>query len=431
MSLSLRNCCTRFWIGSVATALLLSGQSVLKADYRAAVLADGPIGYWTLDEGDGIATNLGTLGDEADGEYFGDDREVDAGPDLPGMSPGNQAMRLTLETNDEATLIDDASGVTVETPILDDLQAFTLSGWINPLEADLSNRAGLFGQDNAIEFGFIGPNNIHFWAELPEGGSVNSNALYDYDNDEWHHIALTGDGETGDLFFYVDGEEIDGDATNSVPLEELEKDSYGISGLPFQIGGGAIFGADRQYAGGLDEIAAFDKYLTEEQIQAHYQAALEGTVGDPCDFDGSGSLDVGDINLLSAAIAGGETDAKWDVNKDGAVNVGDLDSLVTDSSKLNTYIGDANLNGEFNSGDLVVVFSAGEYEDGVAGNSTWGTGDWNADLEFGSGDLVAAFTDGGYEQGPKAAAVAVVPEPSSFVLLTIAGLLILRRRRVS
>lgn len=163
--------------------------------------------------------------------------------------------------------------------------------------------------------------------------------------------------------------------------------------------------------------------------------SLSGCIGgygaDPCDFDGSGSLDVGDINLLSAAIAGGETDAKWDVNKDGAVNVGDLDFLVTDSSKLNTYIGDANLNGEFNSGDLVVVFSAGEYEDGVAGNSTWGTGDWNADLEFGSGDLVAAFTDGGYEQGPKAAAVAVVPEPSSFVLLTIAGLLILRRRRVS
>ena len=149
--------------------------------------------------------------------------------------------------------------------------------------------------------------------------------------------------------------------------------------------------------------------------------SLSGCIGgygaDPCDFDGSGSLDVGDINLLSAAIAGGETDAKWDVNKDGAVNVGDLDFLVTDSSKLNTYIGDANLNGE--------------YEDGVAGNSTWGTGDWNADLEFGSGDLVAAFTDGGYEQGPKAAAVAVVPEPSSFVLLTIAGLLILRRRRVS
>ena len=74
------------------------------------------------------------------------------------------------------------------------------------------------------------------------------------------------------------------------------------------------------------------------------------------------------------------------------------------------------------------MFSAGEYEDGVAGNSTWGTGDWNADLEFGSGDLVAAFTDGGYEAGPRRAMTAV-PEPSSCILLALGMLLMLKRRR--
>ncbi len=151
--------------------------------------------------------------------------------------------------------------------------------------------------------------------------------------------------------------------------------------------------------------------------------------GDPCDFDGDGSLGEGDINLLSAAIASGENDARFDVNKDGEVNGGDLSFFVQDESKLHTWFGDANLDSEFNSGDLVAVFSAGKYETEAA--ATWGEGDWNADLQFNSGDLVAAFADGGYEIGPRMDAAAVVPEPTSLCLLLIgfAAVARLRRRR--
>jgi hypothetical protein len=59
--------------------------------------------------------------------------------------------------------------------------------------------------------------------------------------------------------------------------------------------------------------------------------------------------------------------------------------------------GDANRDGRFNSTDLVQVFQAGEYEDGIAGNSTWEEGDWNGDKEFDSSDLVAAFEQGLYD----------------------------------
>jgi hypothetical protein len=148
-------------------------------------------------------------------------------------------------------------------------------------------------------------------------------------------------------------------------------------------------------------------------------------VGTPGDFNGDGTLDASDIDALAAAIRSGSSDAQYDVNGDGAINAADHQSWVVDLK--NTYIGDANLDGEFNSGDFVAVFTVGEYEDATSGNSTWAEGDWNGDADFNSGDFVLAFQAGGYEQGPRGA-VASVPEPSSWLLLAIGGLIAIRRR---
>ncbi|MDG2384533.1 MAG: PEP-CTERM sorting domain-containing protein [Pirellulaceae bacterium] len=377
----------------VPTTLLILMSFTVRAHasaYADAVLADGPIGYWNLDQEGGagtVAPNLGTLGEDGNGEFFGDDIAGAAGPDLPGL-PDNKAIRLDFGI--------DISGVEVVEPILDDLSAFTLEGWINPEEAELSNRAGLFGQDNAIEFGFIGPNDVHFWAELPDGGDVHINSLYEFDNEEWHHIALTSDGETGESYFYVDGEEQELQQDNTMPLEDLDKESFGISGNPFNIGGGPIFGGDTQFVGSIDEVSVFDKALTEEQVLAHYMAAIEGG-GDPADRLDDGSL----------------TDTTERVN------------YVHDV--LGTWMGDANLDGEFNSSDLVQVFSFAKYESGDSAG--WAEGDFSGDSFFNSSDLVAAFSDAGYEQGARG--VAVVPEPTAGLLLIVGAvqLLLFRRRK--
>ncbi|MCA9148639.1 MAG: CotH kinase family protein, partial [Planctomycetales bacterium] len=61
--------------------------------------------------------------------------------------------------------------------------------------------------------------------------------------------------------------------------------------------------------------------------------------------------------------------------------------------------GDSNLDGVFNSSDLVFVFQRGEYEDDIIGNSTWEDGDWNNDGEFDSADFVYAFSFGSYVVG--------------------------------
>ena len=44
-----------------------------------------------------------------------------------------------------------------------------------------------------------------------------------------------------------------------------------------------------------------------------------------------------------------------------------------------TWLGDANLDGQFDENDLVDVFEAGEYEDEIEMNSRWSTGDWDLD----------------------------------------------------
>ena len=123
-----------------------------------------------------------------------------------------------------------------------------------------------------------------------------------------------------------------------------------------------------------------------------------------------------DIDLLRNAIQSGANETAFDISGDGLVNVDDLVSLVESPDKLNSFIGDSNLDGQFNSSDFVAVFQAGQYEDGIAGNSTWVTGDWSGDGDFSSGDLVLAFQRGGFEEGPRQAAHAV-PEPSAACLL--------------
>ena len=144
--------------------------------------------------------------------------------------------------------------------------------------------------------------------------------------------------------------------------------------------------------------------------------------------------EVEDINTLFAGIRAGK-DPRYDIGQDGIIDFEDADIWITSLKK--TWKGDADLNGEFDSGDLVAVFRAGHYEDSLNGNSGWAQGDWNGDLEFDSSDLVAAFRAGGYDQGyrvfesdggPIVPAVPI-PEPHSVAGAFLAILFLLQSVR--
>lgn len=146
------------------------------------------------------------------------------------------------------------------------------------------------------------------------------------------------------------------------------------------------------------------------------------------DFNRNQILDTSDVNLLAEVIQTAAGEDRFDLNNDGSFSRND--HLHWIEQIANTYLGDANLDGEFNSTDLVEVFQAAEYEDGIRGNSTWESGDWNADGEFNSADLVTAFQQGGYEIGPRNEAPGV-PEPSSSILflgMCLAAVHFIRRR---
>ena len=174
----------------------------------------------------------------------------------------------------------------------------------------------------------------------------------------------------------------------------------------------------------------WSRALSSDEIALHYANVVSGLnyfgIGAVAgDFNGNGVLDIEDIDDLTVQSAGQNNPPGYDLNGDARVDVDDVNVWIQELAR--SWVGDANLDGEFNSSDLVTVLSSGAYEVNVA--AVWSTGDFNGDGFANSSDLVAALSDGGYELGPRAA-TAAVPEPAGIALLGwVAGIMGFRRRK--
>jgi hypothetical protein len=112
------------------------------------------------------------------------------------------------------------------------------------------------------------------------------------------------------------------------------------------------------------------------------------------DLNGDRVITPEDIDLACAAILRSNSNLQFDMNRDEKVDRADFNFLIR--SILGTTIGDSNLDGVFDSRDVVLIFQFGQFEDALPANSTWATGDWNCDGEFSTADLVIAFQVGGF-----------------------------------
>ena len=132
----------------------------------------------------------------------------------------------------------------------------------------------------------------------------------------------------------------------------------------------------------------------------------------PGDFDGNSLREATDLDFLTDAIFTGDVDPLFDLNNDGDVNWRDRTYWI--ETLANTWYGDSNLDGEFNTSDFITVFIANKYETGE--RAGWADGDWNGDQLFNSNEFHFFFLEielRGFERGPRPGGFQPVPEPPS------------------
>lgn len=110
------------------------------------------------------------------------------------------------------------------------------------------------------------------------------------------------------------------------------------------------------------------------------------------DFDGDLRLTLSDIGMFCVGMRA--NDRRYDLNQDQTVNAADRDLLIDEVFRI--PYGDTNLDGEFDSADLVRMFASGLYEGDKDEDATWAQGDWNCDGDVTTADLVLAM-QGGFE----------------------------------
>jgi hypothetical protein len=238
---------------TLASDAELSGGSSGGAgsSYRATILGDGPVAYWRLGEAVGTTTAHDETGHGHDGTY-----STSCALGVPGalLNDGNTAVGFDGS----------AATVTVPSPQLDFAghTPFSAEGWLNVAEIgngyhhaiNHESQAGaregyaVFEEGNgAIDFErFVAGQGFTLHGPIPAPGT-------------WVYVVGTYD--TGTLKLYVNG-----------VLAGTLADARSANALadPLYLGSGEVV---KFFDGSIDEVAIYDRALTQAQITAHYDAS--------------------------------------------------------------------------------------------------------------------------------------------------------------
>lgn len=170
--------------------------------------------------------------------------------------------------------------------LLNNLSRFTLEGWVKIDKSQISGDRtwGLFGQNDAIEFGIMNSNTLQLWTA--NGGQVNI-SMSDYpDDNEWHHLAAVGNGSA--LIVYIDG--------SQAGISTTSTSNYGSSSYHSMIGGNIWDVTGNYFNGSVLKTSFWNRALSAAEIQTlantqftQYSGSASGLIAGYNFFEGSGN----------------------------------------------------------------------------------------------------------------------------------------------
>lgn len=275
----------------------------------------------------------------------------------------------------------DADYINLGGSLLNHLSQFTIEGWIKIDKSQISGDRtwGLFGQNDAIEFGIMNSTTMQLWTD--GGGSLDI-PMSDYpDDNEWHHLAGVGNGSK--LIVYLDGTQLSSTSGST--------SDYGSSTYSTTIGGQIWDATGNYFTGSILKVSFWSRALSATEINAladtkfnQYTDNESGLIAGYNFFEGAGST----LSKVGSAASNGTLihSPEWkDVFTYNWTKTGD--PSFTSTSKNITLInsGEYTLRASLDdicpiSGTWIVGSGDANYWTGLADNNWNVSGNWTCSV---------------------------------------------------
>lgn len=312
--------------GSLLTVLAVPAAPTSATAYPYDVYTNNPTAYWRFSEtADNINSSIQAY------DYSGHNLNATYGTAATDNQPGPQSPAYPgfESTNVGVTLANNLPNSLLIAPSLNlNTNTVTITAWINPGNQSANN--GLFTWANGSDkagFGFGGTVNGSGMAELGYVWNTNSPATYNYHSglfplaNQWSFVALVITPTNSTIYlYYVDG---------GTGITNLLKSVQTINNLSEPFNGGTIWigsdtSANRTFNGTLDELAVFNKSLSELQVQDLFLKGLGSvgvapTVTDATVYPASAVLSGQNVRLTATVNATAPFTMKWQSSPDNNV----------------------------------------------------------------------------------------------------------------
>ncbi|CAN1574640.1 Concanavalin A-like lectin/glucanases superfamily [Flavobacteriaceae bacterium] len=166
------------------------------------------------------------------------------------------AITITNMNNAVKFIRADNDYIDLGSALLSNKSAFTIEGWIKFNSADVTGRMSLFGQNDAIEFGFANATTIELWTVAT--GFVTASLPASLGDGAWHHIAVVGNGSI--IKIYLNG------ASVAVTGGVVTTSNYGSSSSSTKIGSGVYNATGDSFTGQVMKLGLFNTALSAIEI---------------------------------------------------------------------------------------------------------------------------------------------------------------------